>query len=87
MTQLGGWRYSELSHFFGDSARLCVPMCSQGNPISIFMSRSHTEEQEVERRLNLKTCVVCSRAYVSLEGRKRLADDRAVRRGNDEAGS
>lgn len=87
MTQLGDWRYSELSHFFGDSARLCVPMCSQGNPISIFMSCSHTEEQEVERRLNLKTCVVCSQAYVSLEGRETAGGRPSRAQGNDEAGS
>lgn len=73
VTQLGAWKYSELAHFFGDLALLCVPMCYHWNTISIFRS-AQTEDREVKRRLNLKMCVVCSQEHilvslpVSLEG-------------------
>lgn len=48
---------------------------------------SHTEEQEVQRRLNLKMCVVRLAVHTSLwrEGRQ-VEGDRAAR-GDDEAGS
>lgn len=88
VTQLGGWRYSKLPHFLGDSALLHVPMRSQGNPIPIFRGCSHTEEQEVQRRLNLRMCVVSSASmHVSLEGREAGSGGPSCVGENDEAGS
>lgn len=88
VTQLGGWRYSKLPHFLGDSALLHVPMRSQGNLIPIFRGCSHTEEQEVQRRLNLRMCVVPSASmHVSLEGREAGSGGPSCAGENDEAGS
>lgn len=88
VTQFGGWRYSKLPHFLGDSALLHVPMRSQGNLIPIFRGCSHTEEQEVQRRLNLRMCVVPSASmHVSLEGREAGSGGPSCAGENDEAGS